>query len=694
MLPGHDAETERNLAYPLAKHTGPLAQPQIAKKQPPRLIVILLVFSSLFFLLASVLLALFFLNKPGSVINPSATASPNSGLRPHDTFTLSGKNFGVNHLLSFTRDNDLKIFNEQKQPLTTRSDAAGSFSVRVQVPEDWEPGSHKILVRDTDQTRSASTSITIQPFSDAAPSLKLSTAECTFGADASGVVSNKTITLVNEGGNQVNWKAESDQLWLLSSPPNGAFFGKQDVQITVNRGALAPGSYSGQITFTAGDKKEILKVTMGVNAGGAAISVSTTTLNFVGTTLQNPPAQVITLSNTSSQPLDWKAMLNTSDGNAWLAMSPTQGRLEAGASSNVNVTVVRSQNMGVGSYQGLISFEGGANAQVTVNSEFQAVGNLIASPAALTLDQKLGQSAVSQTVHLQNNGSRGLDWSGAIATDDQGSWISINPVRGRLEAGSQLDVTVGINGAALRPGTYRGNLTFSADTLRSKIPVTLTVTGPLLNVATNPLTFTTFAGKNPVSQQLVISNSGNAPLNWTTNVEGSPPFISVTPSQGTLAVGAQATLTIAPDLANTNASTTNGSVIISDKDTGGQQKKVPISMTVIDRADIKLSVNGMQFTNNSTNITNGDGLYIINNGSRVLHPVVTYSTDAPWLSIIGMGDVEAGSTHWITILCTSRSSSPPITNMTPGTYSVVLTIKDRDNPNVPTQTLTVTMVVK
>ncbi|MBO0795685.1 MAG: hypothetical protein J2P36_32750, partial [Ktedonobacteraceae bacterium] len=144
--PLHEAETEQQVTYPARQRvqSDPLSgwQPPSGLRLPRRIVPILLALSCLFFLLASGVLTLVLIGKNASIARAAVIASPGSGLRAHDFFTLSGHGFGARSLVTFTYDDNKKIFNAQGQPLLAHTDNNGSFSVRIQVPDTWEPGTH------------------------------------------------------------------------------------------------------------------------------------------------------------------------------------------------------------------------------------------------------------------------------------------------------------------------------------------------------------------------------------------------------------------------------------------------------------------------------------------------------------------------------------------------------------------------
>src|SRR5579863_10360023 len=334
--------------------------------------------------------------------SPRITATPNL-LRVGDTVQLSGNGFGAYDLITFTHDDsENPIFDGSGHAFLAHTDFAGTFSVSIVIPANWSPGEHTLHANDAAQGVGATTPITIQQSSGAPPQLALAATSIVAGAAGPGVVSNKTITLINAGGSMLSWQASSDQPWLTVSPNSGTFSGRAVVQVTVNRGTLVPLSYTGHILFTQqGSNKRpfILTVHMAVIAAPTSLTVSSVALNYVGSTLQNPVAQTLTLQNSDSHAVDWSSATVTGNGAAWLAVTPNSGHLAPKSTQTITVNV-QSQQLALGTYQGTIYFKGGANPQVTISLTVIAPGNMSVSPPSLNF-ASTGQNPAAQAVTLQ-----------------------------------------------------------------------------------------------------------------------------------------------------------------------------------------------------------------------------------------------------------------------------------------------------
>jgi hypothetical protein len=658
---------------------------------------VIIAISCIIFLLASSLLALTLMRRPPLVATVTLSASPNV-LRANDTFMLTGSGFGSDTLVTFTYDAMQPLLSGDGSPLQAHADTKGAFSIQIHVPGNWKAGEHTIHATDKAQTLSVSTTITVLAPSIAPPHLQLSATTVDFAPAAPGVASSKPITLINAGGGTIVWQASSDREWLSISPGNGSFSGRANALLNVNRGSLAPGTYTGRIIFTQNDgaPAQILTVTMAVKPGPAVLNISTTSLTYSASTLQNPPALTVTLQNSGGQPLNWTSAVMTGDGAPWLSITPASGLLKPNTSAVITV-MAQSQQLAPGSYQGTVSFMGGANAQVNVALTVVAPGNLVVAPQFLAFSAIAGQRA-SKTLTLQDNGGLPVNWMVSTATSDRGKWLSASADSGSLNAGAQVAENVTANSAGLRPGSYQGTLSFTWNGLTTPItiPVSLTVTVPpaaAISVQPTQLSFTTLKGSDPAQQSVTLTNTGNATLNWVaTPASNGTSLLSVSPAQGSLPPGQSATLSVSPSLASSGAGTLTTTITIADTDAGSTVAKqtIAVTMTVEDQADITVSPSNLTFTNSSVLTNTSQPLTVGNDGSADLHWTVAQPADATasWLTVdTTSGTIAPGASTVLGLNCVSGS-------LAPGTYTAELVISDSD-PGTPVapQTVHITLVV-
>lgn len=695
-----DAPQPRPYIAPTPNPDTPLP-PSLDLLPPPRrmrrgrFVPTVLTISCLLLLVASSLLAFIYLNRKPIAARQVLNAIPNQ-LRANDAFTLSGKGFGINDLISFTHDENLQILDGSKKPLQAHADDIGSFSIQLTVPANWLVGPHEIFATDIGKEQSVSvrTTITIEPPSPAPPLLKLAASSLDFGANAPGAVVKKSIQLINAGGQYVNWQASSDQPWLTLSPSGGTFSGRATTQVTVNSGSLTPQSYAGHIIFTQSDSNHSLKltVTMSVKAAPPAnLTIAPVALTYSGITTQNPTSQVVTLQNTNSQPLDWSSAVSTGDGSNWLSIIPASDHLAAHSSETVTVNVQTLQ-LAIGSYQGTINFKGGTNPAVTVALSVAAPGYLVTSPPALSFTST-GQNPAVQRITLQNGGGWPLDWSATTATVDKGNWLLLSSSSGHLEAGQSGNIAVTINVSGLKPQSYQGTLTFTYDGgLTKSVPIALTVSVPpaaAISLSPQTMNFSTLVGTNPASQAFTITNTGNATLNWAiAEDQNGATFAPLSATAGSLAPTKSIAITVSPTIGQSGAGVLTTNITVFDSDTGSKVlgQKIALTITIKDQAMISLSMSTMSFSHDSTITESSQLLVITNTGSQTLNWTAQPSTS--WLSAnVTSGVLAPGASTTIDVHCNSST-------LAVGNFPATFVVSDSDaGTTVTPQTVTVNLTV-
>ncbi|MGD1087417.1 MAG: protease pro-enzyme activation domain-containing protein [Verrucomicrobiota bacterium] len=173
-------------------------------------------------------------------------------------------------------------------------------------------------------------------------------------------------------------------------------------------------------------------------------------------------------------------------------------------------------------------------------------GALIVSPLSGSASGVAGGpfSIASGNFVLTNASSSPLTWS-LVNTS---AWLNISATSGTLAVAAQTNLTCSLTAAAgnLAVGTYTANLTFSNWTSAAALAAlfTLQVNQPLVVSPTNG-----FAASGPIggafnvtSQNYLLTNQGDSSLPWS--IINTPSWLDASPSSGTLAGGAQSTMTI------------------------------------------------------------------------------------------------------------------------------------------------------
>ncbi len=384
--------------------------------------------------------------------------------------------------------------------------------------------------------------------------------------------------------------------------------------------------------------------------------------------------KAITLTNAGGGQVSWRASSNVS----WLTIDPTSGTFSGSA---VVLLTVNRANLVPQAYLDDISFAQLSGStqllhiSMTVNTT-SAI--LVLSNASLTFTGAPSQSPASQTFIIQNSGGQSLDWTGGISTSSGGDWLSLMPGSGHLETGASAVLTVNINTFSMAPGLYQGTINLSyAEGPAQRIAITLTVNPPLqpvMQVTPQNISFSADQGLDPTHKSVIISNSGNAPLNWSVLADANgKSYLALSPTHGSVNAGQSMTLTVAPSPGAANG-VINSTLTIVDSDQGSdlppQQVKVSIAIT---SESIITPVSGtIEFDHDSV-ITDTSSLLIFSNtGSQVLNWSLTQSSSVPWLSFdITKGSVDSGSSAMINVRVISSG-------MAVGTYTLTLTISDSD----------------
>jgi hypothetical protein len=160
----------------------------------------------------------------------------------------------------------------------------------------------------------------------------------------------------------------------------------------------------------------------------------------------------------------------------------------------------------------------------TASATLQIAGAGPTRPAHLLIDSTtldLGadwQGANTlHTLTLRNSGGGSISWS---ASSNQ-AWLLLSPPQGMFS--QSQTITVAVERANLKPGDYKGTITFSSNVGASEfVQVQMTVrplpanVGPFLQLTPPVISFTALdGGPSPNNQSLMISNPGTQPLYWS-----------------------------------------------------------------------------------------------------------------------------------------------------------------------------------
>ncbi|MFL5624529.1 MAG: BACON domain-containing protein, partial [Ktedonobacteraceae bacterium] len=505
------------------------------------------------------------------------------------------------------------------QPWLMLSPKSGAFSsgqaIHVMIAAEranLKPGSYTGQVIFTSNAGQATLPVkmkTTQLQPDNKAVLQLTPPVLSFtGADGSANPPGQVITVSNPGVQPLQWSASINggNDWLAVTPLTGSIAqgGSQSLVANVNSSNLLPGTYSAMVTFESQDSGSTKDSPQSVYISFTIVpqcilQVSPGNLTFAGVYQQSSPApKVISVNGTQScrQQLKWNTAITTNNGGKWLNISPGNGTTSANPSVSVNAA-----GLGPGHYYGTIVFSTARSTQtlpVTLTIAQAMTPILGTSRAQMSFNAIIGssQAPVVQGLTLTNTGGGALHWHISASTNFGGSWLSVTRTSGNLATHVSADVGVGVSVlAGLTPNTYTGAITVTATDSAGRpavgSPQLIFVTFIVLpactiSVAPAALNFAGVSGQaDPAAQAATITAHGTCThtLIWT--VSTNSPWITATPTSGSVSLSAASRTHIGVVLSGLGANTYRGRVSISAIDSvthqsAGAAQTIAVSLTV------------------------------------------------------------------------------------------------------------------
>ena len=223
---------------------------------------------------------------------------------------------------------------------------------------------------------------------------------------------------------------------------------------------------------------------------------------------------------------------------------------------------------------------GRPNAVMTV----QGTGAGASANPAITIIRTLDFGAVSVgqardlSLSARNTGGSTLTVTTISSSNPQ--FVVTSPARPfSVAAGAEQAITVRF--APTAAGAQSATLTLATnDPALPSVAVSVTGSGDaggarIITVSATSLTFNAQAGVNPPSQTFTVRNSGGGTLNFSVLL--SQPWLSASPTQGSVSGSAAATITIAANVSSLALGAYNGDVRVADN-AGGVV--IPVQLTV------------------------------------------------------------------------------------------------------------------
>ena len=195
--------------------------------------------------------------------------------------------------------------------------------------------------------------------------------------------------------------------------------------------------------------------------------------------------------------------------------------IKVGADGSANATMLIDSTWTPG-YHAIEAED--VSTRYTANATLQIIGagptrpsHLLIDTSMLDLGADLQGANTIQSLTLHNSGGGSITWT---ASSDQ-PWLMLSPAHGVFS--SSQTIAVAGERANLKPGDYKGTITFSSNVGASEwVQVQMSVrplpanAGAVLEVTPPVLSFTALDGAaNPPAQELMINNPGSQSLNWS-----------------------------------------------------------------------------------------------------------------------------------------------------------------------------------
>jgi hypothetical protein len=557
--------------------------------------------------------------------------------------------------------------------------------------------SGSIAIVDSTATNSPVTipvSLTVSP----GPVLSLSSTAIAVAALKSGAnPSNVTASITNPGGASLTYSSSvTSGAWLsIVSGGSGTIAANgpaATLTLAIDITGLAKGTYIGTVQVTApGASGSPGTITVTLTVQAPTIGVSPTSLAYSVLRSRNPASQTITLTNTGDATMTFTTGAPTTSGGSWLAVSPAGGTLAAGASTTLTATVT-SAAIASGSYSGSVTITDPAASNsplaVPVALTVTPAPTISAGAASLTFSVTESLDPANQTVVITNTGDGSLTFTPNVTTGSGGAWLSVSPSGATtIAAGGNATLTVSVASTSLAAGPYTGNIEIAdanATNTPQNVAVSLTVNAaPVISRSPATLTYSVLRGRNPATQAITLTNAGSATMNWSAaaTMNNGAGWLAVSPASGTLAPGANTTLTVTVTSSALTTNTYTGNIRISDPAAPNTPVDTPVSLTVAGAPTIALSSASLNFTAKHQALANpaNQTVTLTNTGDATLTYTASASSTGNWLSVsASSSSVSSGGVDSDTLTISVNNAG-----LTPGTYNGTVTITDGNATNSP-----------
>ena len=474
-------------------------------------------------------------------INPGTLTGPTLSTTNLDFFALAGGDAPTPQNVSLISTGAALQFTVQIDGGTAGSPAPswlvvkllkGSTPARIPVAINQtglSPGKYvaRILINTSDGRQSI---VTVNLAVDAAdPKLDVSPPFLRYTGSPTGVLTfEQNLVLRNVGGGgSIAFQASpvEGSAWLTlrddigQTGPNSPAV----MRVLANTRGLPKGPRRGLIRVTSSTGSVEVPVTLLVQDDGPVLGLNVSGLRFEARAGNgNSNTRNAMVLNLGQGVVNWKAELVS--GSEWLTLGETAGSATPAVGSRLTLSA-NPGSLSSGSYYGLVKI---TDSDATSSPQFLTVVlNLLdeatpprpdPSPSGLFFTARSGATAPdAQPIRVFTSSSTAVPFQASANTSDGVAWLSINPTSGTTSTQGVAQLSVTVNQANLRPGTYSGDVTFAfSSALIRTTNITLVVLPATGSAASN---FRSAVGCAPTKLSLTqtgLVNSFAAPAGWPT----------------------------------------------------------------------------------------------------------------------------------------------------------------------------------
>jgi hypothetical protein len=455
----------------------------------------------------------------------------------------------------------------------------------------------------------------------------------------------------------------------------------------VNASTLPAGTYTGEVIVyqdTDPAMSVTVPVTLNVISLGAFFSNLPGQLSF--TMKQNATevtSQPLQIGNAGSGALKFTITPSTSDGGAWLTVSPLSSTAPKTITVGVNPLNLPGAGKLAGTFVGQLVLVAGSDTEtipITVTVGNGAFSQL--NPLNFVMPVG-GANPLPQILTVPGINNTALRFYQVTTTATGGNWLNV-PACGNpsLPCSTSYPLGVGVkNASTLAAGTYTGQVTIYEDTdpaWSMTAPVTLTV------VPTSEAFFDNLPGQTSFSlvtgststpsQTIALGNGGIGTLAWkiATNTADGAKWFTVTPTSGTNAGSYTVSVNVQSlPGGGKNAGTFIGQTLL---ETATGNVTIPVAVTVNNPVFVQVrlvSFNAKVGTSPAPHL-----LAIHSSGSAIgFFQAVATGKGGNWMSISTCGNPSLPCSTPTSLTVNVNSSALPV-----GTYFADISIYQDSNP--------------